>query len=299
MPSDAVEPVRAPDGFWQRADVLDALDARDIGTLFRLLRQHTGASQTKIGMAAGMPQSEVSLIMSVGRRQRRVTAQAVFTRIADGLDMPDDARQRLGVAPRDESQPVRLTAATDAPAHQTAASSRSDVRLPEPEADTVVLRLQLDGKEVAMPLSRRLLMQTGVGALLNAFALGQQLETLQDVSERPSLASRVQFASSAHLQEILLYLREQWHALVKTDNLLGPRFALAGVLGQIEIVEALLPQLRDRRRTEAVGLGAKYAESAAWLYEDSGNLAQARYWTSRAMEWAYEADDARMLAWTA
>jgi tetratricopeptide (TPR) repeat protein len=27
-------------------------------------------------------------------------------------------------------------------------------------------------------------------------------------------------------------------------------------------------------------------------------MAQARYWTSRAMEWAYEGDDDRMLAWT-
>jgi hypothetical protein len=32
--------------------------------------------------------------------------------------------------------------------------------------------------------------------------------------------------------------------------------------------------------------------------EDTGDIAQARYWTSRAMEWAYEGDDERMLAWT-
>jgi tetratricopeptide (TPR) repeat protein len=64
------------------------------------------------------------------------------------------------------------------------------------------------------------------------------------------------------------------------------------------VVEALRSVLRDEQRLEMVRLGAQYAESAAWLYEDAGNMAQARYWTSRAMEWAYEGDDERMLAWT-
>jgi DNA-binding XRE family transcriptional regulator len=164
--------------------------------------------------------------------------------------------------------------------------------------DTVVLRLRIDGREVAVPLSRRLLMQAGMGALVEAFALGQQFDALHDAAEQQSPAERVKITSPAHLQEIMGHLREQWHALVKTDNLLGPRFALAGVLNQIGIVEALLPALHDRARLDAVSLGAQYAESAAWLYEDSGNMLQARYWTGRAMEWAYEADDRRMLAWT-
>ncbi|HEY3000914.1 MAG TPA: hypothetical protein VGJ44_01075 [Kribbellaceae bacterium] len=121
---------------------------------------------------------------------------------------------------------------------------------------------------------------------------------LRDVVEQPDLAHRLTINSPAHLQEILVHLREQWHALVRTDNLLGPRFALAGVLNEIGAIEALLPSVRDNARRDAVGLGARYAESAAWLWEDTGNLAHARYWTGRAMEWAYEAGDQPMLAWT-
>jgi hypothetical protein len=52
-----------------------------------------------------------------------------------------------------------------------------------------------------------------------------------------------------------------------------PRFALVGVLNHIGIVEALLSALRDAQRLEVVRLGARYAESAAWLYEDSGSMA--------------------------
>jgi hypothetical protein len=169
---------------------------------------------------------------------------------------------------------------------------------PEPGPDTVVLRLQLDGREVVVPLSRRLLLQAGIGTFVEAFALGQQFDMLRDLADQPRLAERLTITSPAHLEQIVIHLREQWHALVKTDNLLGPRFALAGVLNQISVVEALRAVLRDEQRLEVVRLGAQYAESAAWLYEDAGNIAQARYWTSRAMEWAYEGDDPRMLAWT-
>jgi tetratricopeptide (TPR) repeat protein/transcriptional regulator with XRE-family HTH domain len=169
---------------------------------------------------------------------------------------------------------------------------------PESGPDTVVLRVQLDGREVVVPLSRRLLLQTGIGSFVEAFALGQQFEMFRDLARQSSRAERLTITSPAHLEQILIHLREQWHALVKTDNLLGPRFALAGVLNQISVVEALRSVLRNEQRLEVVQLGAQYAESAAWLYEDTGSMARARYWTSRAMEWAYEGDDERMLAWT-
>jgi hypothetical protein len=169
---------------------------------------------------------------------------------------------------------------------------------PESGPDAVVLRLQFDGREVVVPLSRRLLLHAGVGSLVEAFALGPQFDMLRDLAQQWRLAERITVTSPAHLDHILIHLREQWHALVKTDNLLGPRFALAGVLNQISVVEALRAVLRDEQRLEVVRLGAQYAESAAWLYEDAGNMAQARYWTSRAMEWAYVGDDQRLLAWT-
>ncbi len=164
-------------------------------------------------------------------------------------------------------------------------------------ASTMMLQLQIEGREVLVPLDRRVLLQAGVGTLLEAFDFGQVGPT-QSAIETPGPVERLAVTSPTHVDEILSHLREQWHALVRTDNLLGPRFALASVLTQIAILEALQSSLRDGPRTEAVRLAAKYAESAAWLYEDSGSLTPARYWTSRAMEWAYQAGDQSMLAWT-
>ena len=48
MASSACDPLRIPAWFWQRDDVGNALDHRDIGALFRLLTRNTGASQTRI-----------------------------------------------------------------------------------------------------------------------------------------------------------------------------------------------------------------------------------------------------------
>lgn len=84
-----------PAAFWTRADVREALRARDMATFFLLYSKHRNASQTAIGQRVGIAQPDISKIV---RRKRRVEEQQVFARIADGLDMPADARRLLGVS---------------------------------------------------------------------------------------------------------------------------------------------------------------------------------------------------------
>lgn len=119
---------------------------------------------------------------------------------------------------------------------------------------------------------------------------------LDGQARRPG--ARLPLGIAEHIPELVLHLREQWHALVRTDNLLGPRYALAGVLDQITVIEDVLPLLSGPQRSQLVRLGGMYAESAAWLYEDAGQMAAAAQWVGRAMEWAHEADDRQLLAWT-
>ncbi len=63
------------------------------------------------------------------------------------------------------------------------------------------------------------------------------------------------------------------------------------------MVEALLRTVRPPARHQVLQLAARYAESAAWLHEDSGDLTGSRYWTGRSMEWALEAGDRLMMSW--
>ncbi|MGV9386222.1 helix-turn-helix domain-containing protein [Nonomuraea sp. NPDC003707] len=114
----------------------------------------------------------------------------------------------------------------------------------------------------------------------------------------PIVERRIQRLPAGHAEELLAHLGDQWHILVRTDNLLGPRYALSGVCTQLTILTALLRHIRSSLRDKALLLAAKYAESAAWLYEDAGDLSASRLWTGHAMEWALEAGDRPMVAWT-
>ena len=118
------------------------------------------------------------------------------------------------------------------------------------------------------------------------------------ISVTSPIRLRLKGLAASQLDELTCLLDEQWHALVKTDNLLGPRHALVGVRAQLEVIEVLLREVRSPARQRVLRAGARYAESAAWLYEDSGDNAAARYWTGRSMEWAVEGDDHRMVSWT-
>src|SRR3954463_10278941 len=98
MPGRSTDPIMIPESLWTRSEMLDGLRLRDIGHIFRLVRQYAGASQTRIAIACGMTQGKVSEYMKKGGRQ--VLTLEVFERIAEGLDMPDQPRMALGLAPR-------------------------------------------------------------------------------------------------------------------------------------------------------------------------------------------------------
>jgi hypothetical protein len=115
--------------------MLDALRHRDIGRVFQLVSQYTGASQTQIGMACIFSQPTVSDIV---RGVQRVEELAVFERIADGLHMPDPARIALGLAP--VTQPA---SSANAPISRPDEASPFP-SLPAPAARTVLADEQED-----------------------------------------------------------------------------------------------------------------------------------------------------------
>ena len=115
------------------------------------------------------------------------------------------------------------------------------------------------------------------------------------LTDRPT--SSIQLGNGPRLDAVVEHLREHWHLLVKTDNLLGPRHALGGVLAQLDTINELLKTAATSGRPQVVRLAAQYAESASWLYEDSGGTAEALHWSGRALEWAIESDDSLMTAW--
>jgi hypothetical protein len=54
---------------------------------------------------------------------------------------------------------------------------------------------------------------------------------------------------------------------------------------------------RHTDRAEVLGVGARWAEFAAWLYQDAGHGQAGAGWANRAMAWAEEANDQVMVAY--
>ncbi len=132
-----------------------------------------------------------------------------------------------------------------------------------------------------------------------------QPEAEPDLSRGFNAANASIAASSAGLRNLhgsqfdtaIEHLKEMWHTLVRTDNLFGPRQALASVQQQILILDSLLEYARGNQRHEVLTLASKYAESAAWLHEDTADLGNAENWTRQSLEWATEAGDQAMVSW--
>ena len=102
MRDSAFGPIALPDSFWHRPDVSAALASKDMGELFSLLHHKAGITQTRIATATGLTQGRVSAII---RGKQQVWTLAVYTRIADGLNMPEQGRILLGVATEPSAAP--------------------------------------------------------------------------------------------------------------------------------------------------------------------------------------------------
>jgi hypothetical protein len=85
--------------FWRGETVQTALANHDVGTLFQIyLQTHTECTQTQLALLTEHDRSDISNWVR-GARSGRVGDIDVLTRIADGLQMPDEARVLAGLAP--------------------------------------------------------------------------------------------------------------------------------------------------------------------------------------------------------
>jgi hypothetical protein len=112
MPGRSTDLFTIPGPFWQLPAVAAALRERDIGKLLVLVHEHTGASQTQIAIACGKTQPKINALM---RGKESVKTLSVYQGFADGLDMPDHARQLLGLAARSAPPPDRPARNSRAP----------------------------------------------------------------------------------------------------------------------------------------------------------------------------------------
>lgn len=96
--------------------------------------------------------------------------------------------------------------------------------------------------------------------------------------------------------ETLNYLKRHLQDQYATDNLLGPRVMLPGIVGHLETIKRLRTEARGQELDELLSIGAGYAEFAGWLSHDAGDYAAAATWCGTALEMADAAGDDVMAA---
>ncbi|MGH3328713.1 MAG: helix-turn-helix domain-containing protein [Streptomycetales bacterium] len=223
-------PLRVPAWIWRLDAMRHALQDRDIGAVFQVLKDHLGASQTQIGIAVVMSQGYVSDLM---RGNARVTELEVYERIADGLAMPSDARVRLGLAPvmdgshedRDARAPVLAEPGTETsgPAMWTPARTVEDI------TRLTLTDLMLDRREA----NRR------IGALLVGAGLTEPLEHW--ITRDPDSASSRPTRGTISDEE-MRHIETVTHALRHWDNRFRMGIRRKAVVGQMNEVADLLNQ---------------------------------------------------------
>ncbi|WP_245651902.1 helix-turn-helix domain-containing protein [Streptosporangium amethystogenes] len=234
MPADATKPVVILPELWQRPEMLTALQKRNIGQVFQLIRQYAGVSQTRIGTAVNLSQGKISEIM---RGTVKVTSFEVFERVADGLDMPDSARLTLGLAPR------RLPTASPQPQ-----------RTPPPDE--------------AVPPS-------------DTDLLTPYLASLTGASSRPVI-SGLRHVLTGHIQ---------------AEAIMGPLLLINAVQGQVPVVGQVCRVTRGADRTEALNFASELLEFCGWLHQDLGDFTRATMWTNKALDYAMELGDQRVISY--
>lgn len=86
-------------------------------------------------------------------------------------------------------------------------------------------------------------------------------------------------------------------AFIQADAVLGPRAAIGGVREQLRVLDALLPAAPSGMRESLLNLGARYAEFAGWLSQDSGDLRSAARWSIKALDMAAELGDGHLTSY--
>ncbi len=115
--------------------------------------------------------------------------------------------------------------------------------------------------------------------------------TLDDISH---IAAALHDARRYLDGAVVGHLRERLVQCADDDGRHGPKAALPPVLAVMTVVEHNARQVKPAVRRELLGVGARGAEFAGWLYRDIGAPGLADYWRDRATEWALEAGDYAM-----
>jgi transcriptional regulator with XRE-family HTH domain len=97
---------------------------------------------------------------------------------------------------------------------------------------------------------------------------------------------------------VLSALREIHRGYVEADRLMGSICITGPISLQMPLVERACEVTRGADRAEMLRFACQFTEFGGWVFQDAGDLACAMHWTDRALDYALELGDQRVIAYT-
>jgi hypothetical protein len=104
--------------------------------------------------------------------------------------------------------------------------------------------------------------------------------------------------SRASAVPVLSALREIQRGYVEADRLMGSIWLTGPIRLQLPVVERVCEVTRGADRAEMLRFACQFTEFGGWLFQDAGDLVCAMHWTDRALDYALELGDQRIVAYT-
>ena len=104
--------------------------------------------------------------------------------------------------------------------------------------------------------------------------------------------------SRASIAPVLSALREIHRGYVEADRVMGSICLTGPVSLQMPVVERACEVTREADRAEMLRFACQFMEFGGWVFQDAADLVCAMHWTDRALDYALELGDQRVIAYT-
>jgi hypothetical protein len=104
--------------------------------------------------------------------------------------------------------------------------------------------------------------------------------------------------SRASAVPVLSALREIHRGYIEADRLMGSICITGPISLQMPVVERACEVTRGTDRAEMLRFACQFTEFGGWVFQDAADLVCAMHWTDRALDYALELGDQRVIAYT-
>jgi transcriptional regulator with XRE-family HTH domain len=104
--------------------------------------------------------------------------------------------------------------------------------------------------------------------------------------------------SRASAVPVLSALREIHRGYIEADRLMGSICVTGPISLQMPVVERACEVTRGADRAEMLRFACQFTEFGGWVFQDAADLVCAMHWTDRALDYALELGDQRVIAYT-